>query len=313
MVPVGQGVRKIKEIFRALFFVSAIIIITVISVLVFNSDTANALDENGCLSCHSDPLLTKPIIEGGEVPLYVDGDGLNSSAHRFIDCSTCHTDEPHLADTALNKQSLAEKCGTCHQYEYKLHLGSVHGEQLALGNSDVATCVDCHSSERNPHSVIRVLEYNAPAYKKNIAGTCAICHGDEELMASYDITEKIYESYMRTFHGKAMQLGTNEISQLNKATCTNCHGAHDIKSIDSDDSPVGTLEHLAETCEQCHPSAGIQFASSFLGHKETSPTSVPAAFYVEKFFIIMLWAIGIFAVSLVVLATIRYASHRWKE
>jgi hypothetical protein len=73
------------------------------------------------------------------------------------------------------------------------------------------------------------------------------------------------------------------------------------------------LEHLANTCEQCHPSAGIEFASGFLGHKETSPSFVPAAFYVEQFFIIMLWAIGIFAVSLVVLATIRYASHRWKE
>ncbi len=85
----------------------------------------------------------------------------------------------------------------------------------------MATCVDCHSPEGNPHSVIRVLEYGAPTYKKNIAETCAKCHGDEELMASYGIVEKVYESYMRSFHGKAMQLGTYEITQLDKATCTN--------------------------------------------------------------------------------------------
>jgi len=66
-----------------------------------------------------------------------------------------------------------------------------------------------------------VLEYNAPTYKKNIAQTCAKCHGNEELMASYGIVEKVYESYMRSFHGKAMQLGTYEITQLDKATCTN--------------------------------------------------------------------------------------------
>jgi hypothetical protein len=282
--------------------------------VAFNSDKAYGLDENDCLSCHDDPSLSMPILGGGEISLYVDGDGLNNSAHRYIDCTTCHTTEPHSVDTPLTKQSLAEKCGTCHQYQYKLHLDSVHGQQLAQGNTDVATCVDCHSENRDPHSMIRVLEYDAPAYKKNIAGTCSVCHADEELMASYDITEKIYESYMRSFHGKAMALGTYEISQLNKATCTNCHGAHNIQSVDSEDSPVGTLEHLADTCDQCHDGAGVEFAAGYLGHKQTSPSTVPVAYYVEKFFIIMVWAIGAFAILLVVLAAIRYAAHnRWKE
>jgi hypothetical protein len=296
-----------------LFFALIIIIVGIVTVAVLDSDKSYALDENDCLSCHNDPLLTMPIVGGGEIPLYVDGDGLNNSAHRYIDCTTCHTTEPHLVDTPLTKQSLAEKCGTCHKYEYELHLDSIHGEQLALGNSDVATCVDCHSQNRDPHSMIRVLEYDAPAYKKNIAGTCSVCHGDEALMASYDITEKIYESYMRSFHGKAIELGSYEITQLNKATCTNCHGAHNIKSVDSQDSPVGTLEHLADTCDQCHPSAGVQFASGFLGHKGTSPSTAPVTYYVEKFFIIMLSAIGSFAILLVVLAAIRFASHRWRE
>jgi len=94
----------------------------------------------------------------------------------------------------------------------------------------VATCVDCHSTEGNPHSVVRVLEYNAPTYTKNISQTCARCHDNQELMASYGIVEKVYESYMRSFHGKAMQLDT-ELVQLDKATCTNCHGVHDIKSV----------------------------------------------------------------------------------
>ncbi|MBT3363352.1 MAG: hypothetical protein HN929_03990 [Chloroflexi bacterium] len=307
--------RKVTtKILRTSFLVLIILILGIATVVALDSDKANALDESDCLSCHSDPMLAKPIVGGGSIPLYVDGDEQSASAHRYIDCTTCHTTEPHSVETPLTKASLAEKCGSCHQYQYKLHLDSVHGEQLALGNPDVATCVDCHSENRSPHSIIRVLEHNATAYKKNIAATCAVCHGDGELMASYDITEKVYESYMRDFHGKAMELGGTELSQLNKATCTNCHGAHNIKSVNSEDSPVGTLEHLAATCEGCHEGAGEEFASGFLGHKQTSASTVPVAYYVEKFFIIMVWVIGVIAIGLVALAAIRYASqHRWKE
>ena len=121
--------------------------------------------------------------------------------------------------------------------------------------------------------MIRVLEYDAPAYRKNTAQTCAKCHGDEDLMGRYGILEKVYESYMRSFHGKAIQLGSYEISQLDKATCTNCHGTHDIAKTDDPDSPVAGVENLAVTCEQCHEGAGVEFASGFLGHKDVSPRS----------------------------------------
>ncbi len=181
------------------------------------------------------------------------------------------------------------------------------------GNADVATCVDCHSPDSNAHSVIRVLEYNAPAFKKNIAQTCARCHDNEELMASYGIVEKVYESYMRSFHGKAMQLGTYEITQTDKATCTNCHGVHDIKSASDPSSPVAGLDNLASTCESCHPGAGVEFASGFLGHKEASPANVPAAYYTEKLFTILLITVLSFGALVVAAALVRYTINRWRE
>ncbi|NIN33640.1 MAG: molecular chaperone DnaJ, partial [Gammaproteobacteria bacterium] len=110
----------------------------------------------------------------------------------------------------------------------------------------------------------------------------------------------VYESYMRSFHGKAIQLGTYEATQLDKATCTNCHGVHDIKSAKDPSSPVAGLENLASTCEQCHPGAGVEFARSFLGHKEASPQNVGAAYYTEKFFTILLITVVAFAVIVVV-------------
>jgi len=213
----------------------------------------------------------------------------------------------------LTKLSLAEKCGTCHEYQYKLHQSGIHGEQLAKGNPDVATCVDCHSPTQNPHSVIRVLEYNAPAYKKNIAQTCASCHDNEELMADYGIVEKVYESYMRSFHEKAIQLGTYEATQLDKATCTNCHGVHDIKSAKDPGSPVVGVANLASTCEQCHPGAGVEFAKSFLGHKEASPQNVAAAHNTKRFFTILLVTVAAFAVMVVAMAIVRFSINRWRE
>ena len=272
-----------------------------------------ALDENACLSCHGKSDLTKTTEAGDEISLYVSEELVNTAAHRFIDCTTCHTSNPHKVATPLTKLSLAEKCGSCHQYEYKLHLASTHGQQLAQGNPDVATCVDCHSPQGNPHSVIRVLEHNAPAYKKNIAQTCAKCHDNEELMADYGIVEKVYESYLRSFHGKAMQLGTYEITQLDKATCTNCHGVHDIKSTSDPISPVAGLDNLAKTCEQCHPGAGVEFASGFLGHKEASPQNIPAAHYTEILFTILLTTVVAFGVVVVVMAIVRFSINRWRE
>jgi nitrate reductase cytochrome c-type subunit len=283
------------------------------SVAFFANIQAYGLDQNNCLACHGNPEMAKTNADGKTVSLYVNEEEVNTAAHRYIDCTTCHTADPHNVVTPLNKLSLAEKCGTCHKYEFEQHLASIHGQQLASGNQDVATCVDCHSSTNNPHNVIRVLEYNAPTYKKNIAQTCAGCHDDEELMSDYGIVESVYESYMRSFHGKAIQLGTYEITQLDKATCTNCHGVHDIKNANDPDSPVSGLENLAATCEKCHEGAGIQFAASFLGHREASPDNIPVAHYTEILFNTLLISVLSFGAIVVIMAISRFSINRWRE
>jgi hypothetical protein len=281
--------------------------------LAIDSSGVLAQDENNCLSCHGDPEKTKVLGNGIQVSLYVDESGVVSGAHRYIDCTTCHTATPHAGESPLSKLSLAEKCGSCHQYQYKLHLESIHGRQLAVGNEDVATCVDCHSPTGNPHSVMRVLEPVAPAYKKNIARTCARCHNNTELMADYGIVERVYESYMRSFHGKAIQLSGPELNQLGQATCTNCHGVHDIKSSADPGSPVAGLENLTVTCEQCHAGAGVEFASGFLGHREASRDNIPAAHYAEILFSTLLITVVSFGVVVVVGAAVRFSTNRWKE
>ncbi|MCL5735176.1 MAG: hypothetical protein M1274_06225 [Actinobacteria bacterium] len=250
------------------------------------------VDKNNCLSCHGDSsladLMTVQRPDGSSVSLYVDGNEFSNSVHRFNDCTTCHTDKPHDVETPLTKLSLAEKCGSCHQHEYDQYIKSVHGAPQANGNSDPATCVDCHSSTSNPHNIVRVLDPSASTYPKNIAQTCAKCHNDQKLMDKYGIVEKVYDSYMNSFHGKSISLsGKNPaLQQLNTATCVNCHGSHNIALVSDPNSPVAGMDNLAKTCEQCHPGAGVEFAKGFLGHKEADPAHIPQVFWGEKFFFV---------------------------
>jgi hypothetical protein len=247
-------------------------------------------DKTGCLSCHGDPsianLLTKTRPDGSSVALYVDTQGSANSVHRYKDCTSCHTDQPHTVNSPLTKLSLSQKCGTCHEYEYDQHKDSVHGMILQTGNSDPATCTDCHSETSNPHNVVRVLDPSASTYPKNIANTCATCHDNPELMDKYGIVEKVYASYMRSFHGKTMELSPDSaaIQQLDTATCVNCHGAHNIRSSYDPNSSVVGMHNLLETCQSCHPEAGPEFVKGFLGHKALNSDSFPEVYWGGKSF-----------------------------
>ena len=298
---------------RWLLFILLALLLAVSGTAVGGTAPVKALDLNGCLVCHAVLDRTVTNVDGREISLKIDQADVSSGAHRYIDCVSCHFTGTHRDEAPLTKLSSAQKCSKCHEYQYRLHLESVHGEQLVQGNPDVATCVDCHSPEADSHSIIRVLEYSAPTYKKNAAETCARCHADEELMANYGIVEKTYESYIRSFHGKAIDLGVSELSKLEAATCTSCHGVHDIKSTDNPDSMVAGVESLAAACEECHSGAGIEFARGFLGHREASAEYAPAVHFTEVFFLILLLSVITPGALVVLAAMFRFSRNRWRH
>ena len=271
------------------------------SVVIPSSGPASSLDpsvlkmfadKENCLSCHGDPslvgLLTKQRPDGTSIALYVDTKGSSNSVHRYKDCTSCHTEKPHEVQTPLTKLSLSAKCGSCHEYEYAQWKTSIHGAAQLNGNSDPATCTDCHSATNNPHNVVRVLDPSASTYPKNIAQTCATCHNDTKLMDKYGIVEKVYSSYMRSFHGKSMGLARDgaPIQQLDTATCVNCHGAHNIASVSDPKSSVAGMDNLLKTCQACHPTAGPEFVKGFLGHKAINSDYLPQVYWGGKGFYI---------------------------
>ncbi len=85
-------------------------LVVAVLVLASNAVKTHALDENNCLPCHGNPDLTTTNAGGEKISLYVSEEAVNTGAHLYIDCTTCHTTEPHKADTPLTKLSLEQKC-----------------------------------------------------------------------------------------------------------------------------------------------------------------------------------------------------------
>ena len=239
-----------------------------------------------CRTCHNTPEFamvsqaspaTAPSTKAGPEWEY---------AHQFIPCVTCHQGNPHTG-TPVTKVSIADACGRCHVQERVDHQKSIHGQSLAAGGKDAATCIDCHSTENTPHSITRVLSPQSPTYPTSIAFTCAKCHAKTEIMQKYGVPTDVYSTYMATFHGKDNVLSPYEITQHSRAaTCIDCHGYHDIKSANDPTSPV-TKANLPTTCDRCHPGAGAEFAAGWLGHTEATPQQFPAVYFAERFFFVL--------------------------
>ena len=97
------------------------------------------------------------------------------------------------------------------------HAKTMHG-------AGKAACVDCHAGEgfrKYPHKAVEPAQ-------------CASCH------------EKAVKEYATTIHGLA-RAGGKSVA----ATCSDCHGTHDIKAT-SDDAAKTSRANLEATCGACH-------------------------------------------------------------
>jgi predicted CXXCH cytochrome family protein len=137
-------------------------------------------------------------------------------------CLSCHLDR------AETRSRVGPSAGFIASYEL-----SVHGQALAHGNESAAVCIDCHGS----HEMAKGSNPASRVAKKNIATTCGQCHGD------------VLEQYEGSIHGKALAGGITA-----SATCTDCHGEHDILPPSDPRSPVAPRNVSARVCSPCHAS-----------------------------------------------------------
>jgi cytochrome b subunit of formate dehydrogenase len=110
---------------------------------------------------------------------------------------------------------------------------SVHGAALRGGDGTAANCVDCHGA----HEMNRGMVPGAKLNKRHVSATCAVCH----TAAGREFGESV--------HARALLEGN-----FDSATCTDCHGEHDIRGKLDPASPVHAKNVAQQVCGDCHGS-----------------------------------------------------------
>ncbi len=193
-------------------------------------------------------------------------------------CTDCHSahattkpDEP--------RTQIPVTCSKCHSGIYNEYRDSVHGQALIDDNNlDVPTCIDCHGVHNQEDPRTTQFRLNSP-------NLCAKCHADEALMSKYNVSTKVFDTYVADFHGTTVTLFEHQSPDLptNKPVCYDCHGVHNMKSHRDPEAQI-SHERLLQTCQKCHPDATQNFSETWLGHYEPDFNKYPMVYFVDLFY-----------------------------
>lgn len=231
-----------------------------------------------CRSCHSDQYeaqldsIHQRALAGGR-----------PDAAICTDCHDAHAPQPPGA----SPEGIPQTCGRCHAAIYYQYRESVHGAALEDHNADVPTCIDCHGV----HNIADPLK---SGFRLTSPEICADCHADPARMAPYGISTQVVETYVADFHGTTVTLFGSQSSDqvVSQAVCIDCHGIHDIKTVDDPASPV-IRKNLLATCQQCHPNAGEHFTEAWASHYIPSLEHNALVYNVDIFYAMLLGTAGL--------------------
>jgi len=167
---------------------------------------------NTCGHCHSDPALAAKYLFAVVKPV----EAYESSAHgrairqgnlNAASCNDCHgvhdilpLSDPH---SKIWKQNVASTCGQCHKSVYDVYRASIHGQAVAAGALEAATCTDCHGE----HRILAPANPQSPVYLASRAGqqtvaNCASCHGVHNIFPSSDARSTVNKANLANTCGK---------------------------------------------------------------------------------------------------------------
>ena len=198
---------------------------------------AAGADAPMCLDCHD-----------------TDVDAFAESVHGFAECLDCHVGADSEEHPEVGTKA---DCTGCHEGEVEQHHLSVHGRMEVSGRlPGDGGCGSCHGD------IHTLLLHEDPASATNplsIADTCGTCHSDPDLAADLGIhLVQPIEAYSESVHSRAVQRG------VKAATCSECHGTHDIQPAAREDSRVHA-DKIPQTCGKCHGSVTAVFNESVHG------------------------------------------------
>lgn len=197
-------------------------------------------------------------------------------------CFDCHGNHA-IEDPHEPRARISQTCGKCHSTINEQYSTSVHGAAL-LGeqNPDVPVCTDCHG-------VHNIGDPTTAQFRVESPDLCAGCHANKELMAKYDISTDVFDTYVADFHGTTVELFEKQDprQETNKAVCYDCHGVHNILPVNDANSQV-VRENLVTTCQKCHPDATANFPGAWTSHFKPSLQHNPLVYLVNLFYTVLI-------------------------
>jgi formate dehydrogenase gamma subunit len=205
-----------------------------------------------CFMCHGDPENFSEREDRDR--LIVTPEQFEDCVHCSfgMSCVSCHVDYafPHPEEYA------PVECARCHRALVQEYEASVHGYALARGNERAPSCVSCHGV----HDIRRSEDPESGTTHAHVAETCNECHSSGGLLTDeYLKLPSPSEQFARSVHGEAGAAGDMEA-----ATCTDCHGVHDLRGHNDPGSMINRL-NVSETCGACHEAITEEYDRSIHG------------------------------------------------
>jgi hypothetical protein len=253
--------------------------------MVFSTGSLSAAVTNDeCMGCHGEKGLTTPGPGKTERSLYTDIKTFQGSVHSGVACVQCHpvSEVPHPEkiksvgcvschgdvsksyrpsihaagrnknascgdchghhDVQDPKRLTSAACSTCHDKPYAAFRKGMHARVDKKGK-EAASCMECHGS----HGILKGGDPASPVSVANLAKTCARCHANPEARQGngFSGVDDVYALYMDSIHGRsAGKAGAS-------ATCSDCHGTHEILSR-NDKTSAAYPTNIPATCGKCH-------------------------------------------------------------
>ncbi len=189
-------------------------------------------------------------------------------------CTDCHG--VHNETDRASRQAVTLRCGNCHAKVAEQYAQSVHGAAWGKASVNVPMCVDCHGAHA-------IMDPRKAAFHRRSWDICSKCHSDAEKMAGTGLSTKVVETYLDDFHGRSNERYAQGAGSPRKpiATCSDCHGVHDIRSFRAA-KKNGTLQsEVIVACRKCHKDAPPAFADAWLSHDPPTLASAPLVVLIQ--------------------------------
>ncbi len=223
--------------------------------IVMSQVLAQEMDD--CQECHGDPTkVGKATVidrETGEVKvvsMLVDKDVFLHSAHgrskEGFTCIDCHQDLDGVYGEHPKLLQPVDCVTFCHDDPGAAYLeGSHHEHMIEKAEKKELerrppNCKECHIGR---NSMRETPIKDDPFHRAQTNQMCSSCHEEYKL------------TYCSNLHGQISALG---YCSTDVASCSDCHGGHEILKHDNPDSQVGE-KHIVETCGKCHKGADKNF------------------------------------------------------